>query len=156
LRTDRTHKLTTQLSQTHEVVGVETLAVKNMMAAGGTHKRGLNRALADAGLGELLTQLDYKSGWYGSRVVKAERWYPSSKLCSRCGVVKSKLHLSERTYQCDSCGLVINRDLNAAVNLARYAHTKRTRVPGSSRVEPTVSRHSLVTLVGAKPEPEPK
>ena len=124
LRTDRTHKLTTQLSQTHEVVGVETLAVKNMMAAGGTHKRGLNRALADAGLGELLTQLDYKSGWYGSRVVKAERWYPSSKLCSRCGVVKSKLHLSERTYQCDSCGLVINRDHNAAVNLARYAHNE--------------------------------
>jgi putative transposase len=122
LRADRTHKLTTQLSQTHEIIGAETLAVKNMMAAGGSHKRGLNRALGDAGLGALLRQLDYKSGWYGSRIVKAERWFPSSKTCSGCGAVKAKLHLAERTYKCDSCGLVIDRDLNAAVNLARYAH----------------------------------
>ena len=57
----------------------------------------------------------------GSRVVKADRWFPSSKLCSGCGVVKAKLHLAERTYECDSCGLTIDRDLNAAVNLARYA-----------------------------------
>jgi putative transposase len=122
LRADRTHKLTTQLSQTHDVIGAETLAVKTMMAAGGSRKRGLNRALADAGLGALLGQLDYKSGWYGSRIVKADRWFPSSKTCSGCGAVKTKLHLAERTYQCDSCGLVIDRDLNAAVNLARYAH----------------------------------
>jgi putative transposase len=122
LRADRTHKLTTQLSQTHDVIGAETLAVKNMMAAGGSRKRGLNRALGDAGLGALLRQLDYKSGWYGSRIVKADRWFPSSKTCSGCGAVKSKLHLTERTYECDSCGLVIDRDLNAAVNLARYAH----------------------------------
>jgi putative transposase len=122
LRADRTHKLTTQLSQTHQVIGAETLAVKNMMAAGGSRKRGLNRALGDAGLGALLHQLDYKTGWYGSRIVKADRWFPSSKTCSGCGAVKAKLHLAERTYQCDSCGLVIDRDLNAAVNLARYAH----------------------------------
>ena len=97
------------------------LAIKNMMAGGGSRKRGLNRSLADAGLGELFRQLDYKSGWYGSRLVKADRWFPSSKLCSGCGVVKAKLHLSERTYECDGCGLTIDRDLNAAVNLARYA-----------------------------------
>jgi putative transposase len=121
LRADRTHKLTTQLSQTHQVIGAEALAVKNMMAAGGSRKRGLNRALADAGLGTLLHQLEYKTGWYGSRVVKADRWFPSSKTCSGCGAVKAKLHLADRTYQCDSCGLVIDRDLNAAVNLARYA-----------------------------------
>ena len=121
LRAERIHKLTTRLSQTHYVIGAETLAVKNMIAAGGSRKRGLNRSLADAGLGDLFRQLDYKTGWYGSRIVKAARWFPSSKLCSRCGVVKAKLHLSERTYQCDSCGLTIDRDLNAAVNLARYA-----------------------------------
>jgi putative transposase len=121
LRADRIHKLTTRLSQTHGVIGAETLAIKNMMAAGGSRKRGLNRSLADAGLGELFRQLDYKSGWYGSRLVKADRWFPSSKLCSGCGVVKAKLHLAERIYECDSCGLTIDRDLNAAVNLARYA-----------------------------------
>ncbi|MGZ8817648.1 MAG: IS607 family element RNA-guided endonuclease TnpB [Mycobacterium sp.] len=121
LRTDRLHNLTAQLSQTHCVIGAETLAVKNMMAAGGSRKRGLNRALADAGLGELFRQLDYKASWYGARVVKVDRWFPSSKLCSGCGVVKAKLHLAERIYECDSCGLMIDRDLNAAVNLARYA-----------------------------------
>jgi transposase len=92
-----------------------------MMAAGGARKRGLNRAFGDAGLAAVLRQLDYKSSWFGSRLVKADRWFPSSKTCSGCGVVKAKLHLAERTYQCDSCGLIIDRDLNAAVNLARYA-----------------------------------
>jgi putative transposase len=124
LRSERIHKLTTRLSQAHDVIGTETLAVKSMMAAGGSPKRGLNRSLADAGLGELFRQLDYKASWYGSRVVKASRWFPSSKLCSCCGVVKAKLRLSERTYQCDSCGLTIDRDLNAAVNLARYAQSQ--------------------------------
>jgi putative transposase len=132
LRTDRNHKLTTQLSQTHEVIGAETLAVKNMMAAGGSRKRGLNRALADAGLGALLRQLDYKTRWYGSRIVKADRWFPSSKTCSGCGVVKTKLHLAERSYECDSCRLVIDRDLNAAVNLARYA--RQEAVPSTGVV----------------------
>jgi putative transposase len=121
LRADRIHKLTTGLSQTHEVIGAESLSVKNLKAAGGARKRGLNRALGDAGLGELFRQLDYKTGWYDARIVHADRWFPSSKLCSGCGAVKTKLHLAERTYHCDDCGLVIDRDLNAAVNLARYA-----------------------------------
>jgi putative transposase len=72
LRTDRLHKLTTSLVQTHTVLGVETLAVKNIMAAGGSRKRGLDRSLADASLGSLLRLIDYKAGWYGSTVVKAD------------------------------------------------------------------------------------
>jgi putative transposase len=68
------------------MIGAELLAVKNMMASGGSRKRGLNRALGDAGLGELLRQLGYKTGWYGSRIVKADRWIPSSKMLRlRCG-----------------------------------------------------------------------
>ena len=121
LRADRIHKLTTRLSQSHDVIGAETLAIKNMMAGGGSPKRGLNRALGDAALGGLSRQLDYKTRWYGSWIVNADRWFPSSKLCTGCGVVKTKLHLAERTYHCDSCGLSIDRDLNAAVNLARHA-----------------------------------
>ena len=124
LRLDRLHKLTIRLSQAHDVIGGETLAIKNMMAAGGSRKRGLNRALGDAGLAELFRQLDYKTAWYGSRILKADRWFPSSKLCSGCGVVKAKLPPAERTYECDSCGLVIDRDLNAAVNLARCAQQR--------------------------------
>jgi transposase len=72
------------------------------------------------GLGELLRQLRYKTGWCGSRIVKADRWIPSSKMCSGCGAVKAKPPVA-RTYECDRCGLVIDRDLNAAVNSARYA-----------------------------------
>lgn len=77
LRIDRLHKLTTRLVHTHAVLGVESLTVKNMMAAGGSRKRGLNRAIADASLGRLLRMLDYKSSWYGGIIVKADRWYPS-------------------------------------------------------------------------------
>jgi putative transposase len=88
LRTDRLHKLTTALAQTHTVPGVETLAVKNMMAGGAARKRGLNRCLADASLGRLLRLIDYKAAWYGSTVVKADRWHPSTKTCSGCGAVQ--------------------------------------------------------------------
>ena len=105
---------------------------RNTMAAGGSRKRALNRALSDAGLGELFRQLAYKVDWYGARVVHADRWFPSSKTCSGCGAVKAKLDLAERIYECDHCSLVIDRDLNAAVNLARYAqHGNGPEYPGS-------------------------
>jgi putative transposase len=65
--------------------------------------------------------LGYKTEWYGGRLVVADRWYPSSKTCSGCGAVKAKLPLSERTYTCTTCGLVLDRDLNAARNLAALA-----------------------------------
>jgi transposase len=81
-------------------------------------KAGLNRAVLDAAPGELRRQLSYKTAWYGSRLVVADRWYPSSKTCSRCKTVKAKLSLPERTYRCERCGLVADRDLNAAANLA--------------------------------------
>lgn len=121
LRADALHKATTALAQQHQVIGLETLAVANMGRRGGARKRGLNRSLHDASLGTLARLLGYKSGWYGSRLVKADRWFPSSKTCSSCGAVKAKLALHERTYTCDSCSLVIDRDLNAAINLARHA-----------------------------------
>ncbi|MCW4354863.1 transposase [Hoyosella sp. YIM 151337] len=128
LRRDRLHKLTTWLAQSFGVIGTETLAVKNMMTAGGARKKGLNRSIADAGLGELSRHLAYKTSWYGSVRVQAGRWYPSSKTCSGCGSVKAKLTLSERRYVCDNehCGLVIDRDLNAAVNLARLARAEQS------------------------------
>ena len=82
--------------------------------------RKLARYIADAGFGELRRQLEYKAAWYGTELVVADRWFPSSKTCSGCGVVKADLTLSDRFYECTSCGVVIDRDLNAAVNLARY------------------------------------
>jgi transposase len=84
-------------------------------------KAGLNRATLDVGPGELRRQLAYQTGWSGSQLVVADRWYPSSKTCSACGAVKAKLPLAERTYHCEQCGLVIDRDHNASINLAALA-----------------------------------
>ena len=116
LRRDGLHKLTTRLSREYGTVVVEDLNVAGMLA-----NRRLARHIADAGFAELHRQLRYKTAWNGGRLVVADRWYPSSKTCSGCGTVKTKLALSERRYECDSCGLVLDRDLNAARNLAALA-----------------------------------
>ncbi|MBU1751979.1 MAG: transposase, partial [Chloroflexi bacterium] len=83
----------------------------------------LAQAIADVGLYEFGRQVTYKAAWAGSEVLVADRWYPSSKRCSQCGAVKDTLGLSERVYSCVCCGLVIDRDLNAACNLAQLAPT---------------------------------
>jgi putative transposase len=118
-RKDFLHKLTTNLVKTKPEAKfvVEGLNIQNMM---GNHK--LAKAINDSCWGEFTRQLDYKSTWaYGiSRVVKADRWFPSSKMCSNCGSIKPNLTLKDRTYACPSCSLSIDRDLNAAINLSKY------------------------------------
>ncbi len=113
LRRDGLHKLTTRLTREHATVVVEDLNVTGMLT-----NRRLARHIADAGLAEIRRQLTYKTHWHGGRLLVADRWYPSSKTCSGCGTVKAKLALSERAYECEACGLVLDRDLNAARNLA--------------------------------------
>lgn len=120
-RRDLLHKTTTKIARENGVIVVETLNVRGMSAGGGRRKRAFNRALADAALAELRRMLTYKAEWYGSNLVLADRWYPSSKTCSGCGAVKAKLTLDERVFECCHCGTRIDRDLNAAVNLARLA-----------------------------------
>jgi len=80
--------------------------------------RRLAKSVSDAAMGELSRQLLYKARWHGVEVRVADRLFPSSKTCSGCGEVKKDLDLSTRTYSCENCGLVIDRDLNAAINLA--------------------------------------
>jgi putative transposase len=116
LRRDALHKLTTTLATQHGTVVIEQL---NM--AGMVRNRHLARVLSDTGVAELRRQLAYKSTWYGSLLVVADRFYPSSKTCSFCGWVRAKLTLAERTFRCEVCGLRIDRDLNAARNLAELA-----------------------------------
>lgn len=115
LRKDGLHKLTTALATTYGTVVVEDLNVAGMLT-----NRALARHLADASFGEIRRQLDYKTRWYGGALAVADRWYPSSKTCSACGVVKPKLPLRVRTFTCEHCGLVLDRDLNAALNLKHY------------------------------------
>jgi IS605 OrfB family transposase len=118
LRRDALHKLTTELATQHGTVVVEQLNVAGMI-----RNRRLARAIADTGMAELRRQLSYKSTWYGCRLVVADRFYPSSKTCSACGWVKAKLTLAERTFYCEACGLLMDRDLNAARNLARLVRS---------------------------------
>jgi putative transposase len=126
LRRDGLHKLTTCLAAIHGTVVVEDLNVAGMLA-----NRRLARHIADAGFAQLRRQLAYKTSWSGGRLIVADRWYPSSKTCSGCGAVKTKLALSEREYECDTCGLVLDRDLNAARNLAALAAETTTAGSGS-------------------------
>ena len=88
--------------------------------------------ISDAAWGEFRRQLEYKTTWYGSELVVADRFYPSSKTCAGCGAVKANLPLSMRTYACDSCGHTMDRDLNAATNLARL--TSSSAVAGTHSV----------------------
>jgi putative transposase len=128
LRREQAHQLTTYLTREFGVIGVETLAVANLI-----RNRRLARQIADAGWGLILRQLKYKTAWSdGSLLVAADRFYPSSKTCSGCGTVKAKLALSERVFTCQACGLILDRDLNAALNLARMA-CQRAQAEGNSK-----------------------
>ncbi|MEU8136506.1 IS607 family element RNA-guided endonuclease TnpB [Streptodolium elevatio] len=113
LRADALHKLTTGITREYGTVVVEDLNVASML-----RNRRLARRIADAGFGEIRRQLAYKSAWTGGEIVVANRWYPSSKTCSNCGAVKAKLPLHVRVFKCESCALVLDRDANAARNLA--------------------------------------
>jgi putative transposase len=97
------------------VVVVEDLATQNLMA-----NRHLAAAIGDQGWAELARQLQYKTVRHGGQFLVADRWFASSKMCSACGAVRPKLTLAERTYRCDDCGLTIDRDVNAAANLAAW------------------------------------
>jgi putative transposase len=122
IRADEIHRATSQLALQHDVVVVETLAAAGMGRRGGARKRGLNRALKDAALARIRTQLAYKTAWYGTALVTAPRFYPSTQLCTCCAS-KTKLRLSDRVYRCRNGCPPIDRDLNAAINLARLGET---------------------------------
>jgi putative transposase len=112
IRNDNIHKATTTIAKNHSTVVVETLNVTGMLK-----NSKLARAISDCGWYNFKQQLMYKC----RKLVEAPRFYPSSKTCSGCGNIKELLLLSERTYECTSCSLCVNRDLNAAINLSRLA-----------------------------------
>jgi len=115
LRRNLLHQITTDLARGYVSVTVEDLNAAGMLA-----NRRLARVVSDAAFGEFRRQLTYKAHWYGTELVVADRWFPSPKTCSSCGNVHTELTLADRVYTCGTCGLVLDRDVNAAVNLARY------------------------------------
>ena len=117
IRKDTIHKLTSWLAKNHSEIVIENLNVSGMLK---NHR--LASAVADCGFYEFRRQLEYKTEWYGSKLVMADRFYPSSQLCSNCQN-KQKMPLSKRVYECKNCGLKIDRDLNASINLELYPTT---------------------------------
>jgi putative transposase len=152
VRKDVLRKATTTLAQRHQVITVETLNATGMRRKGGSRKRGLNRALADAALAGVRRMLSYKTKWYGSTLVEADRFFPSSKTCSVCGRRKPNLTLADRTYVCEYCGLMIDRDLNAAINLARLGDTRHTGGTGTGTGSSPAASHRVGDGRGATQE----
>ena len=115
IRTDYKHKISAEIVKTKPSrIVMETLNVKGMMK-----NKHLSKAIAQQGLYEFKTMIKYKSERYGIEFVEADKWFPSSKLCSCCGNIKKGLKLSDRIYRC-GCGNVMDRDFQASINLSRY------------------------------------
>jgi putative transposase len=116
IRKDGTHKLTTYLCKNHALVAIEDLHVAGMLK-----NHCLAQAVSNSNFGEIRRQLEYKSAYHGTHLVLVDRFYPSSKTCSGCGYIKPELSLSERTFVCEDCGMMLDRDLNAAINVRMVA-----------------------------------
>ena len=115
LRNNAHHQVSRELVRKYHTLGIETLNVAGMIRAGLQSK-----ALADAGMSNLLSQIRYKAHWYGARIVEADQWYPSSKTCSACGVVNTELG-RELKWSCPGCSVIHDRNQNAARNLQKLA-----------------------------------
>ncbi len=126
VRRDFLHKTTTELAKTKPVLVVEELSVR------GLGRGRLSRSVADSGWGMFRRMLEYKCSWYGATLLVAPRTFPSTRSCSACGALGSALPLGERTFVCPVCGLELDRDLNAALNLKLYGLAHLTGPTGSS------------------------
>ena len=162
-RQDAMHKATTWLANTYSHICIEDLNTAGMVK-----NRHLAKAVSDAAFSEFRRQLEYKTTRTGAVLHVIDRWYPSSKTCSSCGAVKAKLSLNERTYRCDGCGLTIDRDLNAAINIkvagsapetlnahggdiSRADTTSGNANPSETRTKPAQSKPRRLGADGRKP-----
>lgn len=113
-RKDFAHKLSHTLISDNQAVYFEDLSIKGMMQ---NHK--LAKSVADAGWSQFVNFVEYKAGWYGRKVFKIDKWFPSSKMCHKCFCINDKLTLKHRKWTCPSCGMEHDRDLNASINILR-------------------------------------
>ena len=141
-RKDAIHKATTEAVRESQAIAVEDLDVRGM-----EKDRRLAKSVADASMSEMARQLEYKCAWHGRRFVKVSRWYPSSKMCSCCGHVLEELPLSVRAWTCPVCGASHDRDLNAAVNIAREGARLLNEADGTAGLAGTGDAKASRTLV---------
>ena len=145
IRDDVHHKATSALVKARSVGKV---IVESLNVAGMRRNKHLSRAFHRAGLSGFLRMLEYKCGWHGVVFEKADRWFASTKTCSGCGEKKVAMDLSQREYVCMACGLVIDRDLNAAKNLAQY-----DQQDAASSAESKNGRGGAISPAGTEAEP---
>ena len=148
-RRNTLHQVTTRLAKTKSVLVIEDLHVAGMLK-----NHHLAQAIGDVGFYEFKRQLLYKASWYGSSVILADRWEPSSKRCSGCGWIDADLTLSDRTFHCEQCGLVLDRDLNAAINLAQLAGSSSDSQNACGAASAGTRRKPRVKLAAKKQEPD--
>jgi putative transposase len=148
-RADTLHQLTSRLAKTKAVVVIEDLNVSGMLK-----NHHLAQAIGDVGFAEVRRQLSYKAAWYGCQALVASRWEPTSKTCCVCGWLDEDLTLAHRTFHCEQCGLIIDRDLNAAKNLAQLAGSSSDRQNACGGGSAGQSFAAVVNLSPLQQEPD--
>jgi putative transposase len=148
-RADTLHQFTSRLAKTKSVVVIEDLNVSGMLK---NHHSA--QAIGDVGFGEFRRQLEYKAKWYGCQVIVADRWFASSKTCSCCGWVDTRLTLADRTFRCQSCGLLLDRDLNAAINLVQLTGSSSDSQNACGEGSAGGGLRPVVKLLSVKQEPD--
>jgi len=157
-RKDNLQKISTKLIRDNQSIALEDLNIKGMsskckpkqnevgtyLSNGQSAKSGLNRSIQDAGWGMFVQMLEYKAEWYGRNILKIGRFEPSSKMCSGCGYVNQDLG-GKREWECPSCGVEHDRDINAAINIKNFALSKNKTVCGVH----TENQKELPGLLGA-------
>ena len=138
-RKDFLHKVSTQLIRENQTIALETLAVKNMVK-----NHNLAQAISDASWSTFVTMLEYKADWYGKNILRIGQFSPSSKTCSCCGHINKELTLKDRELTCSNCSSVLDRDVNAAINIKSFA--LKNNLSGEHTLK---NQGKLPTLVGA-------
>lgn len=146
LRADFAHQLTTRICRENQTVVIEDLNIAGMLK-----NKKLSRAISDVGLGEIRRQLEYKSARYDTTIIVADRFYPSSQLCSVCDWKNESLTLSDREWRCLCCGTLHDRDQNAAINLKRLATA--TALPMASHLVTDSTGAETISVSGGKVTP---
>lgn len=131
------HKTSSELIKNHD-----SLAIENLNVSGMVKNHCLAQSISDAGWGMFVTMLEYKAEWYGKNILRIGRFEPSSKMCSGCGYINKELTLKEREWVCPECGSILDRDVNAAINIKNFA--LRNYLSGTDRE----NQNELPTLVG--------
>jgi putative transposase len=137
VRKDYLHKVSTEIVKNHDVICVEDLAVKNIMK---NHK--LAQAMSDVSLGSFYSMLEYKANWNDKTIIKIDRFFPSSKMCSNCGWINQDLTLNIREWTCTSCGEKHDRDFNAAKNILKQG----LKILSGSGIESDIKQKQVEAL----------